>query len=283
MTAQQPPSSTPAHFGHCQVLALESRRAAEMQLLIERFSGVATVAPAMREVPLATQPVLRAFVEAIAHPDPTTQHDLVCMTGVGTRLLLRQLETVGGELGLDAVQALKNLNIILRSAKSIPVLRDHGLSGTLVNEPHTWQQVLMHYQHQSLAGREVWIAEFGDVAPLAFVAALSEAGASVKQLPIYRWALPEDTEPLQTAMAGLIAGQFHWLLLTSGVQLWHLMELARELGQDTALRQALAHIRIASIGPVCSEAVRELDLTPILEAKPHKMGILVQQAAAWPQ
>ena len=36
-----------------RVLSLESRRAAEMAILIEKNGGVATVAPSMREVPLA--------------------------------------------------------------------------------------------------------------------------------------------------------------------------------------------------------------------------------------
>jgi uroporphyrinogen-III synthase len=262
--------TTPANFNGATVLALESRRAADMQTLIESFGGVAVVAPSIREVPLEQNAELERFSTALTQQ---TMTDLVCMTGVGTKFLLRQLSP-------EAIAALKNVNLVLRSNKAVAVLREHDLTGTLVSEPHTWHEVLEYYQNiGNLEPRQIWIAEFGEDTPKAFVTALKKLGASVHLLPVYRWALPEDTAPLERAVHDVIAGKFEWLLLTSGVQLWHAVDFARTLGLVTDFKSALEQVRIASIGPACDEAILELGFKPTVQAQPHKMGVLVRVAA----
>jgi uroporphyrinogen-III synthase len=262
--------TAPANFYGAKVLALESRRASDMQTLIESFGGLATVAPSIREVPLETNPELLEFSQALTQQTVT---DLVCMTGVGTKFLLRQLPP-------EALVTLQNVNLVLRSNKAMTVLREHQLTATLVSEPHTWHEVLEYYKNiGNLEQRKVWIAEFGEDTPKEFVTALKKLGASVHLLPVYRWALPEDTAPLEQAVHGVIAGEFEWLLLTSGVQLWHAIDFARTLGLVTAFKTALEKIRIASIGPACDEAILELGFKPTVQAQPHKMGVLVRVAA----
>jgi uroporphyrinogen-III synthase len=259
-----------ANFNGATVLALESRRASDMQTLIESFGGLATVAPSIREVPLEHNAELLELSDALLQNAIT---DLVCMTGVGTKFLLRQLSP-------EAIVALKNVNLVLRSNKAVAVLREHDLTGTLVSEPHTWHEVLEYYQAiGNLEQRQVWIAEFGEDTPKAFVTALEKLGARVHLLPVYRWALPEDTAPLERAVRGVIAGKFEWLLLTSGVQLWHAVDFARTLGLVTDFKSALEQVRIASIGPACDEAILELGFKPTVQAQPHKMGVLVRVAA----
>ncbi len=262
--------TVPANFNGATVLALESRRASDMQTLIESFGGLGTVAPSIREVPLEENAESLEFQTALTSH---TVSDLVCMTGVGTKFLLRQLSP-------EALAALQNVNLVLRSNKAVAVLREHDLRGTLVSEPHTWHEVLEYYQNiETLENRKVWIAEFGEDTPKAFVSALEKLGARVHLLPVYRWALPEDTAPLERAVHGVIAGQFEWLLLTSGVQLWHAVEFARTLGLVTDFKTALEKLRIASIGPACDEAITELGFKPTVQAQPHKMGVLVRVAA----
>src|SRR5271170_4263367 len=48
-----------------RVLSLESRRAQEMAKLIANYGGVATVAPSMREVPLASNTEALAFARTL--------------------------------------------------------------------------------------------------------------------------------------------------------------------------------------------------------------------------
>ena len=98
-------------------------------------------------------------------------------------------------------------------------------------------------------------------------------------VPIYEWALPEDLGPLRLAVNAVLAGDVQVLVLTSSVQLTHLWHVAAEMGQDDRLRDALAHVVIASIGPTTTEEVRRHGLEPDLEASHPKMGVLITETA----
>src|SRR5438876_9010783 len=69
-------------FTGLRVLALESRRAAELAKLISTYGGEPVVAPAMREVPLDSNTEALSFAEALL----AGQFDMVIfLTGVGAR------------------------------------------------------------------------------------------------------------------------------------------------------------------------------------------------------
>ena len=77
-------------FDGLRVLALESRRAAELAKLISTYGGEPVVAPAMREVPLESNTEALSFAEALL----AGQFDMVILlTGVGTRAVLSVAET----------------------------------------------------------------------------------------------------------------------------------------------------------------------------------------------
>src|SRR5437660_1451850 len=56
--------------------------------------------------------------------------------------------------------------------------------------------------------------------------------------------------------------------------------LARAAADPEALRRGLAHAVVASVGPVCTEALEAHGIAPDLEASPPKMGPLVALVAA---
>jgi len=270
-----------------RVLALESRRRDEMRTLIEKQGGAATVAPALREVALEDSVGGKgATLERFARSLLQGKVDyLVCMTGVGTRMLLRELE----KRSFEALEALREVHIVVRGSKPLNVLREAGYSATLVEKPHTWREVQSYFaalertdpKVLALSGKRVSIAEFGEETPLELQDFLCAQGAKVDPLPLYRWGLPEDTEPLERAILELVKGKFDLLLLTSGIQLWHLMGKALEMELESVVRKALEAVPIASIGPSCTESVHELGLKVALESDPCRMGNLVLSASAW--
>lgn len=262
-------------FAGRQVLSLESRREGEMRTLIEKSGGIATVAPSLREVQLERNLAVLDFAQKL---EAGTVDFLVCMTGVGTRMLLRQLEA----LAPSSVAHLAHVRMIARGTKPLNVLREAGFQAELVNKPHTWREVQHYFAKTSdISGKTIVIGEFGESVPLELMQFLQAKGAKPQALPIYRWAFPEDLKPLDSALERTAQGEFSVLLLTSGVQLWHFIARAQELGLEDEVRDYLCQMKIASIGPACSEAVRELGFEPSLEADPHRMGILVLQAAEY--
>ena len=81
-------------------------------------------------------------------------------------------------------------------------------------------------------------------------------GGRRRRVPVYQWALPEDTAPLAEALEMLLAGQFKVVIFTTSVQIEHLLEFAEQQGKRAEVLDALQKTFIASIGPTCSESLR---------------------------
>jgi uroporphyrinogen-III synthase len=151
-----------------------------------------------------------------------------------------------------------------------------------VPEPNTWRDLLATLDQNketfALTGRRVTVQEYGVSNP-ELSSALEERGAVVTSVNVYQWALPEDLSPLQNAVDSIIGGEVHVLLVASSVQIRHLFEVAERMTKRELLRKALAHVVIASIGPLTSEELRSHGLSVDLECSRPKMGYLVQEAA----
>jgi uroporphyrinogen-III synthase len=258
-------------FGNSNVLALESRRAKEMAELIRINGGVPFVAPALREVPLEQNAAAFAFADKLYAGEFEM---VIFLTGVGARLLQRVLATREPEERF--VDALRKLTIVARGPKPVSVLREWQVPiAVSVPEPNTWRELL-----EALAGRrEVSVAlqEYGRSNP-ELLAGLAAQGRKTTRVPVYQWALPEDTGPLAEALEMLLAGRFKVVIFTTSVQVEHLLEFAESEGKRAEVLEALKRTFIASIGPTCSESLRAVGLTPGMEPSHPKMGVLVREA-----
>ncbi|CAM4075482.1 uroporphyrinogen-III synthase [Deinococcus marmoris] len=259
-------------FGGLKVLSLESRRAEEMATLIGKYGGVPVVAPSMREQKLDLTRALDAFERALAAGDI---HALACMTGVGTRMFLRELAARDPR----HLETLRGIQLVARGNKPMQALKEFGLVGVNVAKPHTWHEVQAHLLTTLEAGQHAVLLEYGEAMPAPMLRELGFAGLRVTSLPVYRCAFPLDTGPLDQAVRDCILGGPDVLLLSSGTQALHFLKYAEGLGLLSHAREALNRLVIVSIGPACSEAAADLGLRIDLEANPHKMGILVRLAA----
>jgi uroporphyrinogen-III synthase len=269
--------SSPQFNGLC-VLTLESRRAAEQATLISRFDGRPLVAPSVRELPLDADTRASDFVDALV----ARQFDCVIfLTGVGARALLG---VATGRQAKDAfVSALRQTRVVARGPKPVTVMRELSVPVWMVApEPNTWRELLAEIDARAdeftLSGARIAVQEYGVPNP-ELLQALRERGAIVTAVAAYRWALPEDLEPLRQAVSAIEHGKVDVVVLTSGVQLTHLWVVAQQLGKEASLRQGLERTVIASIGPTCTAEIRRHGLTPDLEASHPKMGILITEAA----
>ena len=120
------------------------------------------------------------------------------------------------------------------------------------------------------------VQEYGAPVP-QLLEGLAARGFRVLAVPVYRWALPEDTGPLTAAAAALVAGEVDVAVFTNSAQVEHLFRAAADA---EGIRGGLQRIVVASIGPVCSEALEAHGVAPDLEASPPKMGPLVALLAA---
>jgi uroporphyrinogen-III synthase len=192
------------------------------------------------------------------------------------RALVKQVESDWPRPRL--VAALRRAKLVARGPKPAAMLRELGLSAdVMVPEPNTWRELLAALDAGlPVAGRVVAVQEYGISNP-ELVQGLQERGASVRRVVIYRWELPEDLAPLRGAIAALQQQQADVVVFTSANQVYTLFEFAeREApGAAARLRHGMRQMLIASIGPVCSQALREHELPPDFEPQHPKMGHLI--------
>lgn len=268
-------------FAGLRVLALESRRAAELAKLISNYGGEPVVAPAMREVPLETNTEALSFAEALL----AGKFDVVIfLTGVGARAVLSVAETKYSRE--DFIAALQRVKVVPRGPKPIAVLRELGVTPALtVPEPNTWRELLQSLDDAAksspecrLSGARVALQEYGVSNP-ELIAGLTERGAIVTRVPVYQWALPENTSPLECAIQEIAAGSIDVIFFTTGVQLTHLFQIAAKMKLEELTRQGLRRAVVASIGPTTSEELQRHGIRPDLEPSHPKMGFLVKETA----
>ena len=264
-----------ADFNGLSVAALESRRAEDMQRLIQRHGGVAHVSPSMREVPIDPN---RDAIDFAYRVITGHVHVVVLMTGVGFRYLLKAIERhVDRQRFLDS---LSDITTICRGPKPAAAMREVGVTPThRVPEPNTWRELLQTIDtHVPIANQVVGLQEYG-VTNASLVAGLEARGATVDSIRVYGWEFPEEVQPLEANVRALAAGERDLLLLTSAHQIVNMLRMAEQLNMVDELRSGLRSTVIASIGPTTSQMLQECDLHVDMEPSHPKMGHLVNEAA----
>ncbi|MBC7966021.1 MAG: uroporphyrinogen-III synthase [Fuerstia sp.] len=262
------------------VCSFESRRADEMCSLILRHGGQPLSAPSMREIPIEDNPVAIQFVQdVIAGKFPV----VILLTGGGTEALFEVARSQ--DMYEQLIEAFRQTSLIIRGPKPAAVLSKVGLKYAVrAPEPNTWRELVGAIDESGIVidGQAVAVQEYG-LPNARLYAELQTRGAIVTPVPVYRWALPEDITPLETALRETAEGRVDLLLFTSANQVSNVLTVAEQCGKLAEIRGALENrTQVASIGPTCSEALTENGFPVHFEASPPKMGQLVRGAIeAW--
>jgi uroporphyrinogen-III synthase len=131
---------------------------------------------------------------------------------------------------------------------------------------------------EGLTGKRVAVQEYGVSNP-ELLEGLSQRGAQVTPVPVYRWTLPDDLKPLQQLSQQIVQEEIPVLLITNAVQVDHMMKVLKDCSKIKGLKTVLAHMMVASIGQLASERLRHHGFPVDLEPSHPKMGILVKEAS----
>jgi uroporphyrinogen-III synthase len=257
------------------VAAFESRMATEMARLIVRYGGRPFVAPALREIPIQENAAALSFGARLIDGQVDV---LILMTGIGTTTLF---EILRSRHPLPSIMAgLNQTTIVARGPKPVAALKALGIIPTVtVPEPNTWAEVVATLdEYRSVRGLRVAVQEYGVSNP-DLLNALRQRGAEVFPVPIYRWALPEDTGPLKQVLGRIMAGRIDVILITNAAQIDHVMQLVEQEGAAAQFKLACKKMVVASIGPTASERLRHHGLPIDFEPSHPKMGILVKEVS----
>src|SRR5262245_11026080 len=249
-----------------------------MAALVSNYGGQPISAPALREVPIESNSEGVAFADALTRGEIDL---VILLTGVGTRALVALVDKTRDRAAF--VGALARTRIAARGPKPVAALREINLTPWVVApEPNTWRELLAALDGKAselrLQGARIAVQEYGASNP-QLLDGLAERGAAVTRVPVYRYALPDDTGPLHRAARAVADGQIDVVLFTTSMQVVHLLEIARQHNLEGAVHRGFHSMAVASIGPTTSEELREHGITVDIEASHPKMGFLVRDAA----
>lgn len=252
------------------VAILETRTGAHLGELVARRGGIPVLAPALEEVPDVDS---RAVTGLLAQWRVDPFKIVIFQTGVGTRALFQATDAAGltGEL----LRHLSSSLVVVRGPKPVGELNAREVRIDIrAATPFTTETVLAALSEIPLNAARVLVQRYGAANQL-LRETLEKRGAGVQEIATYRWALPADIRPLNRLLDALAKSSVDAVVFTSAVQIRNLYAVAEQSGRASKLADQLNRLVIASIGPVCSRALREHGVTPSFEADPPKLGPLV--------
>lgn len=174
-------------------------------------------------------------------------------------------------LGLD-VRSLAGPKVAAIGSATARRLMERGVRADLIPTEAVGEALADEMLRAGAAGQSVLLLR-GDLAREAIPAALRSRGATCDDIPVYCTVkparLPEDF------LAAFDAGRIDWITLTSPSSLVNLLELL-----NAPRRGRLSTIRLASIGPVTTRAIRDAGLEVAAEAVPYDVPGLVAAIVA---
>jgi len=252
------------------VAILETRAGAHLAELVARRGGIPLLAPALEEVP-DVEP--RTVISLLNAWRTNPYRMVIFQTGVGTRALFQVTDSVGSTV--EMLQLLAQAVVVVRGPKPAGELNARQIRiDVRAPSPFTTETVLEAISGIALDHACVLVQRYGAANQL-LRSSLEARGAAVEEIATYRWALPTNIEPLKNLLDALAASRVDAVMFTSAVQIHNLYAVAETLGRSRDLAGQLRGLLIASIGPVCTRALRARGIDPTFEADPPKLGPLV--------
>ncbi len=187
---------------------------------------------------------------------------LVVTSTNGVDALFNRLHALGGD-----ARRLGGVKVAAVGSATAARLAEHGVRADLVPAEAMGEALAAALVERGVAGRRVLLVR-GDLAGEAVPEALRAAGAQCDDVTAYRTVCPAALP--REFLEMLDAGRMDWITLTSPSAWINLLRLLGEGGRDK-----MQGVRLASIGPVTSKAIRASGLTVSAEADPHDVpGLL---------
>lgn len=205
--------------------------------------------------------------------------DLILLTGEGLRRLLGFAER--WQLRDAFVKSLEPIRKITRGPKPARALRDIGLRPDIAASAPTTEGIIRDLQQQNLQGRRVGVQLYGEEPNALLMDFLREAGAQACPVAPYIYADAADDKRVRALILELDAGRVDAIAFTSSPQVQRLFSVAKQSGLETQLRHGLAATKVAAVGPLIADSLREAGIrVDLMPADSFFLKPLVNELAA---
>jgi uroporphyrinogen-III synthase len=249
-----------------------ARRREEFAVALERRGAKVTCAPAIRIVPLADDSELLAATRRCL---ATPLDIVIATTGIGFRGWVEAADAWG--LAEDLIKSVGQASVLARGPKARGAIRAAGLHERWSPESESSSEVLEYLiSGADLDGKRIAVQLHGEPLP-DLVQALRLVGAEVIEVPVYRWVLPEETEPLHRLIEAVTTAAVDAVAFTSAPAAASFLRAAREQGRDGAVGEALrGPVVPACVGPVTAGPFQKEGI-PVIQPARARLGALVRE------
>jgi len=252
-----------------------ARRSGEAADLLGRYGARVVVGPCMSIRHATTDEDLVSALRPLLADPPRF---FVATTGEGMRMLFQAAEALG--VGDDLVAALRDAEVVARGTKAAAACRAGGLTVAWTPPSERSAEIVEHLVGLVRPGDVVAVQEHGAPLPLDAEAQLRRAGAEVVRVTPYRWDPPEDPAAARRLIEATAAGAVDALLFTSAAVVAAFDHLVAEGGLGEVVRRRCARdVAVASVGPVCDDALEERGYRIAIRPRDARLGLLIRSVA----
>lgn len=246
------------------------RRGDDQEVLLRRLGLDVLRAPMLRTVDAPVADDLEAVTRRLIERPPDV---LVANTGFGIRLWWQHAAGWGIDQALT--EAMSGARIAARGPKAAGAVRSLGLPLWWRSPSEQLDSVADHLVAAGVAGQRVALQLHGDDRQTAG-AKLAAAGADLEEVPVYRWQLPADGEPVAELIRRCLDGTLDAVTFTAGPAVRNLLDRADAAGVTVPLLEALnGPVAVVCVGPVCAAVAREEGITDPLVPEHWRLGSMV--------
>jgi uroporphyrinogen-III synthase len=249
-----------------------ARRADELTALLERRGATVLQGPAIRIVPSADDTQLQEATQSLLS-GPVDY--VVVTTAIGFRGWIEAAE--GWGLGTSLLAALGRSAVFARGPKAKGAVRAAGLVESWSPSSESNSEVLAHLLSSDVDGRRVAVQLHGEPLP-SFVSALRAAGASVVEIPVYRWTDPLDLAPLERLLEAVMGGGVDALTFTSAPAAVNFLATASRLGRHAELVSVMRELVVVCVGGITASPLVEAGIS-VVQPERARIGALARTVA----
>lgn len=232
------------------VALAESRQLDELKTLLEKEGAIPFCCPLLSILDTPDSRHVTAWLDALI----AGQMDyVVFLTGEGLRRLISFAQRA--ENGKAVIDALAKTQIVTRGPKPVQALKEFGLKPSRIATAPTTEGVVNSLRQIDLAGKTVGVQLYSD-SNVTLTDFLTEAGAKILSVQPYVYAPSADCDRVVDLIHRTANGSVDVLIFTSSPQIERIYEVAAERHLDALWRQGLNRVKIASVGPVVTETLR---------------------------
>lgn len=208
------------------------------------------------------------LVSILDAPDPTPvlawlrrfvngeMDDLILFTGEGLRRLLGFADRA--DLKQAFIDRLGEVRKLTRGPKPAKALRDIGLRSDLAAETPTTDGIIAALAKLDLHGRRIGVQLYGSEPSLKLIDVIRQAGAAPDPVAPYIYADQADDGKVVALIEQLALGGIDVIAFTSMQQVTRLRDVAKANQLEDMLKNGLARVKVAAVGPIVAEALRNI-------------------------